>query len=145
MLTAVWIQTRTLYLNSDDSQSKLPACIISVCLYSDRREAVFFTGSPELHFPLPIMFEWQDRMCYKQPVLGINLKKQPTATMKHQQQRRYLRNMKRGKQHSAQITLWYILQAGSMFYMLWLHSCQFFLISEHKAHENHWLVRHETG
>ncbi len=37
-----------------------------------------------------------------------------------------LEKHEKGKQHSYQIILWYILQAGSMFYMLWRHCCQFF-------------------
>lgn len=54
---------------------KQSACIISACLWSNPREAVFFTGSSELHFPRPIILDWQDRMCYKLLVLGINLEK----------------------------------------------------------------------
>lgn len=41
-ITAAPLQTGTLYLNSDDSRPKPPACIISSCLWSNPREVVFF-------------------------------------------------------------------------------------------------------
>lgn len=134
--TAVLVQTRTLYMNSDDSQSKPSACIISACLYSNPRVAVFFTDSSELHFPLPIMLEWQDRMCYKLPVLRINLK-----NTKQQQWRIRCRKGPwdvQKRETAAHLLIYFSGRLSGYGYMLWLHSCQgfFFLIFEHKKNKN---------
>lgn len=128
------IQTRTLYLNSDDFQSKHPACIISACLYSNPR-AGFFTGSLELHFPLPIMFEWQDRMCYKLPVANRQL--QWSISSRDNTCEIWNRGNRTHFTSSSDI----FCRQDTCFMCC---GC-FCLVYEHRAHENHWLVCEETS
>lgn len=144
-IRAAKVHTETLYLNSDDSQSKHPACIISVA--SDQIPGrPFSLPSPLNYISLsPSRLNGKTECVKKLHVLGINLKKQQTATMRHRQQRRYLRNIAKGKQHSVQIIFWYILQAGGVFYILWLHSCHSSSSIRAQKKKIHWLVWHETG
>lgn len=94
-ITQTQVQTRMWYLNSEDFQSKNPACITPYCLWSNPREAVLCF----LHWFLGITFPpphhvWMARQNKLQTACTWNKSpEQQTATMKDEQHGWYLKNL----------------------------------------------------